>query len=176
MQEYHDTQWGVPCHDERMLFEMLILEGMQAGLSWSTILNKRASFRQAFDNFDPAVIADYDEQKLSELLQNPGIIRNRLKVNAAVTNARAYKVLCAQHDSLDAFLWAYVSGKPIVGCWEKIGDVPVTTPLSDQISAALKKLGFKFVGSTIIYSYMQAVGLVNDHLSSCDFGRLHHHA
>ncbi|MDR3050347.1 MAG: DNA-3-methyladenine glycosylase I [Oscillospiraceae bacterium] len=165
MRAYHDVQWGKPCHDERELFEMLILEGAQAGLSWATLLHKRENYRAAFDGFDPAIIAAYGEDKAQALLQNPGIIRNRLKVSAAITNARAALKL----GSLNDFLWSYVHGAPIVNHWEHTRDVPVTTPLSDRISRDLKKLGFKFVGSTIVYSYMQAVGLVNDHLAWCAF-------
>lgn len=171
MREYHDTQWGKPCRDERVLFEMLILEGMQAGLSWAIILKKRESFREAFDSFDPAVMAGYDERKAAELLQNPGIIRNRLKIAAAITNAQAYQKLCAQYGSFEAFIWGYVRGEPLVNNWDSLAQIPVSTPLSDQISKDLKKLGFKFVGSTIIYSFLQAVGVVNDHMAWCDFRR-----
>jgi DNA-3-methyladenine glycosylase I len=165
MREYHDTQWGKPCHDERELFEMLILEGAQAGLSWSCVLNKRENYRAAFDNFDAARVAAYGEAKVAELLQNPGIIRNRLKISAAVTNAR----LVLQLGGLDKFLWAYVDGKPIVSRLERQEDMPAASPLSDKISRDMKKLGFKFVGSTIIYSYMQAIGMVNDHMTWCGF-------
>ena len=165
MREYHDTQWGKPCHDERALFEMLILEGAQAGLSWSCILNKRENYRAAFDNFDVRKVAKYDERKIAELLQNPGIVRNSLKVNAAVKNAQAVLRLGGLND----FLWAYVDGVPIVNHWERQENMPANTPLSDKISKDIKKLGFTFVGSTIIYSYLQAAGIVNDHVAWCGF-------
>jgi DNA-3-methyladenine glycosylase I len=165
MREYHDTQWGKPCHDERELFEMLILEGAQAGLSWSCVLHKRENYRAAFDNFDVPKVAVYDEAKVAELLQNPGIIRNKLKVAAAITNAQCVLRL----GGLDKFIWDYVDGKPIINHWERQEDLPATSQLSDQVSKDMKKLGFKFVGSTIIYSYLQAVGVVNDHLTWCDF-------
>jgi DNA-3-methyladenine glycosylase I len=165
MRNYHDTQWGKPCHDERELFEMLILEGAQAGLSWSCVLNKRENYCAAFDNFDVEKVAAYGEDKIAQLLQNPGIIRNRLKINAAITNAR----LVLRLGGLDKFLWDYVGGQPIVNHWAQQEDMPATSPLSDQISKDMKKMGFKFVGSTIIYSYMQAIGMVNDHMAWCDF-------
>jgi DNA-3-methyladenine glycosylase I len=163
--DYHDKEWGKPIHDNRQLFEMLVLEGMQAGLSWFTILKKRENFRRAFDNFDIKKVAEYDDKKIAELLQNEGIIRNKLKINSAVTNAR----LILKMDSFSDFLWNYVDGKPIINHPKTMEDIPATTPLSDKISKDLKKLGFKFVGSTIIYSFMQAVGMVNDHLESCTF-------
>lgn len=166
-EEYHDHEWGRPVHDDRKLFEMLILEGAQAGLSWITVLKKREAYRQAFDNFDPAKVAAYDDAKIAELLANEGIIRNRLKINAAVVNAKLFLDIQKQHGSFDQFIWSYVNHKPIVGHWERTEDMPITTAISDQISKDLKKLGFKFVGSTIIYSFMQAVGMVNDHLKSC---------
>jgi DNA-3-methyladenine glycosylase I len=165
MCEYHDTQWGKICHDERELFEMLILEGAQAGLSWSCILHKRENYRTAFDNWDVEKIAAYDETKVAELLQNPGIVRNRLKINAAVTNAQAVLRL----DGLDKFLWEYVDGKPIINAWERQEEMPATSPLSDKISKDMKALGFKFVGSTIVYSYLQSVGIINDHMAWCAF-------
>ena len=165
--EYHDNEWGRPVHDDRKLFEMLILEGAQAGLSWETVLRKRESYREAFDGFDPRKVALYDDAKKAELLANPGIIRNRLKVNAAVINARLFLDIAEKHGSFDQFIWSYVDYKPIVGHWERFDDMPVTTPISDTISKDLKKIGFKFVGSTIIYSFMQAVGMVNDHLAKC---------
>ncbi len=164
---YHDTEWGRPVHENQKLFEMLILEGAQAGLSWITVLNKREAYREAFDGFDPARVAQYDEKKIQELLTNAGVIRNRLKINAAIVNARLFLQLQEKHGSFDQFIWSYVDHKPIVGHWEKIEDIPITTPISDQISKDLKKMGFKFVGSTIIYSFMQAVGMVNDHLRHC---------
>ncbi|NEX63774.1 DNA-3-methyladenine glycosylase I [Noviherbaspirillum galbum] len=162
---YHDHEWGVPCHDERKLFEMLNLEGAQAGLSWETVLNKRENYRLAFDGWDPERIARYDDAKIAELLANPGIIRNRLKINAAITNARAYLELREREGGLAPFLWAYVDGKPMQNRWS--GAAPATTPLSDRISKELSRRGFKFVGSTIIYAYMQAIGMVNDHRADC---------
>ena len=161
---YHDKEWGVPCHDERTLFEMLNLEGAQAGLSWETILNKRESYRAAFDKWDPKKIAAYGPDKVAELLANPGIVRNKLKVAAAITNAQAYLRLVAEGSSLDALLWSYVGGKPIVN---RTGGRIITTELSDKISKDLAKRGFKFVGSTIIYAYMQAIGMVDDHDPAC---------
>jgi DNA-3-methyladenine glycosylase I len=165
MREYHDTQWGRPCHDERELFEMLVLEGAQAGLSWQCVLDKREGYRKAFDNFDVEKVAAYDETKIESLLQNPGIIRNRLKVRSVVTNAR----LVLKLGSLDEFIWSYVDYAPIINHWERQEDMPASTPLSDRISKDMKKLGFKFVGSTIIYSYLQAIGAVNDHMTWCTF-------
>lgn len=165
--DYHDYQWGRPVHDDNMLFEMLILEGMQAGLSWLTVLNKRENFRLAFDQFDPEKIAKYDEDKIQELLQNEGIIRNKLKVNGAVKNAKAFLAVVETYGSFAMFLWRYVDNTPIINKWKTLEEVPASTPLSDQISKDLKKLGFTFVGSTIIYAFMQAIGMVNDHLTSC---------
>ncbi|MDY7539099.1 DNA-3-methyladenine glycosylase I [Undibacterium sp. RTI2.1] len=162
---YHDQEWGVPCHDERRLFEMLNLEGAQAGLSWETILNKRENYRLAFDDWDAKKIAVYDADKVASLLANAGIVRNRLKVAAAITNANAYLSLCDEFGSLDGYLWAHVNGKPIRNSGERI----IKTELSDQISKDLIKRGFKFVGSTIIYAYMQAIGMVQDHASDCDW-------
>ena len=165
--DYHDNEWGRPVHDDRKLFEMLILEGAQAGLSWETVLKKRESYRTAFDNFDPKKVALYDDVKKEELMANPGIIRNRLKIGAAVINARLFLDIVEKHGSFDKFIWAYVDNEPIVGHWQSFEGMPLTTPISDKISKDLKKLGFKFVGSTIIYSFMQAVGMVNDHLTKC---------
>lgn len=164
---YHDNEWGVPLHDDRRLFEMLILEGMQAGLSWITILRKRESFRRVFDNFEPAKVAKYGDKKIAELLSNPEIIRNRLKINAAVTNAKAFIEVQKEFGSFDKYIWSFVDNKPIVNRPKTLADVPATTPLSDKISAELKRRGFKFVGSTIVYSFMQAIGMVDDHLVSC---------
>lgn len=164
---YHDREWGRPVREDNKLFEMLILEGMQAGLSWNTVLKKREAFRQAFDGLDPAKVALYDEAKVQQLLQNKDIIRNRLKVRAAVTNAQAFLKVQERCGSFHQFLWAYVDDTPITNHWQKMEEVPPSTPLSDQISRDLKKLGFKFVGSTIVYAYMQSVGMVNDHLTSC---------
>lgn len=164
---YHDNEWGRPEHDDRKLFEMLILEGMQAGLSWITILRKRESFREAFDGFDPVKVASYDDTKLAELLANADIIRNRLKINAAVTNAKAFLEIQREFGSFDKFIRSFTDNSPIINRPNVLADVPATSPLSDKISAELKKRGFKFVGSTIIYSFMQAVGMVDDHLVSC---------
>ena len=165
--DYHDNEWGRLVHDDNKLFEMLILEGAQAGLSWDTVLKKREAYREAFDRFDPKKVALYDEAKITELMANVGIIRNRLKINAAIINAKLFLDIIEKHGSFDEFIWAYVDNKPIVGHWEKFEDMSLTTPISDKISKDLKKIGFKFVGSTIIYSFMQAVGMVNDHMKSC---------
>jgi DNA-3-methyladenine glycosylase I len=165
--DYHDNEWGRPVHDDLKLFEMLILEGMQAGLSWLTVLKKREAFRQAFDGFDPDIVAAYSDKKIQELMTNEGIIRNRLKINAAVSNARAFLQIVKEYGSFDKFIWGYVENAPITNHWEKMSDMPASTPLSDRISKDLKKLGFRFVGSTIIYSFMQAVGMVNDHITEC---------
>lgn len=165
--DYHDHEWGRPVHDDIKLFEMLILEGMQAGLSWITVLKKRADFREAFDGFDPMKVALYDDAKVQELMANEKIIRNRLKINAAIKNAQLYLKMIEEYGTFDQFIWSYVNYEPIIGHWKIHNDVPATTPLSDQISRDLKKLGFKFVGSTIIYSFMQAIGMVNDHITDC---------
>jgi len=162
--EYHDTEWGVPCHDELRLFEMLNLEGAQAGLSWETVLNKRATYRAAFDGWDAEKIAAYGPDKVAALLQDPGIVRNRLKVAAAITNAQAYLRLRAGGGSLDQLLWSYVDGQPIVN---NTGERIIKTPLSDRLSRDLARLGFKFVGSTIVYAYMQGIGMVDDHDAAC---------
>lgn len=164
---YHDTKWAVPLHDERELFRMLLLEGMQAGLSWVTILNKMDAFDAAFDGFDPVLLAKYDEKKVEELLANPGIIRNKLKIRGAIKNAQAYLKLCEEFGSLDKYLWSYVENKPIQNAWKSMEEVPAKTELSEKISRDLKKRGFSFVGPTIIYAYMQAIGMVNDHLAHC---------
>ena len=164
--DYHDTEWGVPCHDERRLFEMLNLEGAQAGLSWETILNKRDTYRAAFDDWNAEKIAAYGPDKVAQLLADPGIVRNRLKVAASITNAQAYLRLRAEGQTLDSFLWAYVDGQPIVNSWQP-GEFPARTALSDTLSKDLLKRGFKFVGSTIIYAYMQGIGMVNDHAPTC---------
>lgn len=165
--DYHDNEWGRPVHDDIKLFEMLILEGAQAGLSWLTVLKKRESYRLAFDGFDPQKVALYDQEKIEELLSNEGIIRNRLKVVSAIKNAKAFLEIVKNHGSFDKFIWKYVDFSPIVNRFEKIQDLPATTPLSDKISKDLKKLGFNFVGSSIIYAFMQACGMVNDHLINC---------
>lgn len=166
---YHDLEWGKPKYDDAMLFEMLILEGMQAGLSWSTILAKRENYRQALDGFDPQKIKDYDQDKLDELLQNAGLIRNRLKMQAIVKNAKAFIQLQTEFGSFSTYLWQYVSGKPIQHDYHHFLEVPATTPISEKMSKDMKKRGFSFVGPTICYAYMQSVGLVNDHLVSCDY-------
>lgn len=165
--DYHDNEWGRPVYDDDRLFEMLMLECMQAGLSWITVLKKRESFRAAFDGFDPRLVARYDEAKFQELMANETIIRNRLKINAAIANAQAFLEVKEQYGSFSSMIWAYVDHTPIIGHWEKVEDAPATTPLSDQISKDLKKMGFKFVGSTTIYSFMQAIGMVNDHITDC---------
>ena len=165
--DYHDNEWGRPVHDDNKLFEMLILEGMQAGLSWITVLKKRAAFREAFDGFDPCKVALYDDAKMEALMANEGIIRNRLKINAAVVNAKLFLEMIKKHGSFDQFIWGYVDHTPITNRFEKVEDVPAATALSDKISKDLKKIGFKFVGSTIIYSFMQATGMVNDHVLGC---------
>lgn len=164
---YHDTEWGVPLRDDRALFELLMLEGAQAGLSWSTVLKKRESYRVAFDHFSPERIARYDDHKVAELLANPGIIRNRLKIAAAITNAKACLSLQASGQTLSGFLWQFVDGQPIQNACQAMADVPAKTLASDAMSKALLAAGFKFVGSTICYAFMQASGMVNDHLVTC---------
>lgn len=165
--EYHDAEWGVPAHDDRELFEFLILEGAQAGLSWDTILRKRENYRAAFDDFDFEKIALYDAQKCAELLQNEGIIRNRLKIASAVQNANAFLKVQEEFGSFDSYIWSFVDGKPIKNAWENFTQMPAKTEISDRLSKDLKRRGFNFVGSTIMYAFMQACGLVNDHLVSC---------
>jgi len=167
MRAYHDDEWGVPSRDERHLFEMLILEGAQAGLSLSTILNKRANYRRAFNRFDPKKVARYDDTKIASLLEDPGIVRNRLKVASAVGNARAFLATSKEFGSFAEYLWAWVDGKPIVNRPRTVADLPARTELSDRVGKDLKRRGFNFVGSTIVYSYLQAVGLVNDHVVTC---------
>jgi len=164
---YHDDEWGVPVHDDRTLFEFLILEGAQAGLSWSTILRKRAAYRAAFDDFDPAIVARYRPAKLRKLLANSGIVRNRLKIAAAVQNARAFLDVQKEFGSFDKYVWSFVGGKPIVNRPKSLRDVPARTSVSDALSKDLKRRGFNFVGSTICYAFMQAVGMVNDHAATC---------
>ena len=165
--EYHDSEWGVPVHDERKLFEFLILEGAQAGLSWSTILNKRQAYIQAFDNFEPTTVASYNDAKVQALLANPGIVRNRLKIQAAIQNARSFLEAQDQFGSFDAYIWQFVDGKPVQNSWKSLQEIPATTKESDAMSKDLKKRGFTFVGSTICYAFMQAVGMVNDHQVTC---------
>lgn len=165
--DYHDREWGIPVRDDRVLFEFLLLETFQAGLSWITILRKRENFRIAFDHFDYDRIAEYDEDKYEELLRNEGIIRNRLKIRAAIGNARAFQKIREQEGSFSDYLWRFVENRPVVNHWSSLQEVPAKTDLSDRISKDLKKRGFKFVGSTVVYAFMQAVGVVNDHLTVC---------
>ena len=164
---YHDNEWGVPIHDDRTLFEFLVLEGAQAGLSWSIILRKREGYRRAFDNFDAREISRYSRADISRLIANPEIIRNRLKVNAIVTNARAFLQVQKQFGTFDRYIWQFVHGRPIQNSWEKMTDVPSSSPESEAMSKDLQKRGFKFVGTTICHAFMQAVGMVNDHLVGC---------
>lgn len=166
-ENYHDKEWGVPVHGDRLLFEFLILEGAQAGLSWSTILNKREGYRKAFDNFNAEKIANYDVKKIYQLLNNPEIIRNKLKVNAAINNAQAFLKIQQNYNSFDSYIWQFVKGKSIQNNWQVFDQVPVTSSESENMSKSLKKNGFKFVGATICYAYMQAVGMVNDHTVDC---------
>jgi len=165
--EYHDTEWGTPLHDEEQHFEFLLLECMQAGLNWLTMLKKRENFRKAFDGFDYRKIAGYGEEKIESLLQDPGIIRNRLKIRAAITNARRFLEVQEEFGSFDAYIWSFTGGKTVDRRLENQGEIPVTTELSDRVSADLKKRGFKFVGSTTIYAHLQAIGVVNDHITGC---------
>jgi len=165
--EYHDHDWGVPCHDETTLFEMLNLEGAQAGLSWETILNKRENYRKAFDGWNARKMARYDDKKIAELLDNPGIVRNKLKVAAAIANAKAYLVLCKEIGGLDTYMWGFVAGKPLVNHFNDKNRPPAKTALSERISKDLAKRGFKFIGPTIVYAYMQSIGMVNDHSEDC---------
>lgn len=165
--EYHDHEWGVPLHDDRRLFELLVLEGAQAGLSWLTILQKREGYRRAFSGFDPEKVARYGDAKVAELLEDRGIVRNRLKIAAAITNAQRVLEVQEAYGSLDAYLWTFVRGRPIINAWQTLSEVPARTPQSDAMSRDLKKRGFKFVGSTTLYAFMQATGMVNDHLVSC---------
>jgi len=165
--KYHDREWGVPVHRDRGLFELLVLEGAQAGLSWLTILKKREAFRSAFENFDPEKIARYGEDKIDALLDNSAIVRNRAKIEAAITNAKTFLEIQEQYGSFDEYIWQFTGGKPIVNHWHSVGQVPASTVHSDAMSKALRKRGFKFVGTTICYAFMQAVGMVNDHTVSC---------
>ncbi len=164
---YHDTDWGVPVHDDRRLFEMLILEGAQAGLNWLTVLKKRESYREAFAGFDPAEVARFDEARVEALLGNPGIVRNRLKVRSAIQNARAFLKVQEEYGTFDAYVWPFVEGAPKVNRWRSLTEIPAQTPESERMSKDLKKRGFNFVGPTICYAFMQAVGLVNDHTVDC---------
>lgn len=165
--DYHDQEWGVPVHDDRKLFEFIVLEGAQAGLSWYTVLKKRENYRQAFDGFNPRKVAEYDEAKVAELMNNPGIIRNRSKIEATITNAQCFLKVQEEFGSFDAYMWRYVGGKPIQNRWPSIREVPATSPESDAMSKDMKKRGFKFFGSTICYAHMQACGMVNDHTVDC---------
>lgn len=164
---YHDEEWGQPCYEDQRLFEMLVLEGMQAGLSWITILRKRDNFREAFDNFSAATIARYDEAKMQQLLTNPGIIRNRRKITATIENAKQFLTVQQEHGSFSNFIWQFLGGSPKINHWQQSSEVPVTTAESTAMSQALQKRGFHFVGSTICYAFMQAVGMVNDHTADC---------
>jgi len=164
---YHDEEWGVPCHDDRKLFEFLILEGAQAGLSWLTILKKRENYRRAFANFDPAAVARFGDADVARLLADPGIVRNRLKIGAAIDNARAFLKVQEEFGSFDAYSWAFVGGRPIVNEWRSLAEIPAETDISQAMSRDLRKRGFRFVGPTIMYAHMQAVGMVNDHLPAC---------
>lgn len=166
-EHYHDHEWGVPVHDDRLLFEFLVLEGAQAGLSWSTILNKRQGYRDAFDDFDVQTVARYKQNKIDELLLNPKIIRNQLKIKAAITNAQAFIKVQHEFGSFDAYIWHFVDGEPIQNSWRQHHEIPASTHLSNQVSRDLKKRGFKFVGSVICYAHMQATGMVNDHTVDC---------
>ena len=165
--EYHDCEWGVPVHDDRVLFEFLILEGAQAGLSWSTILKKRASYQAAFDGFDPQRVATYDADKAVELMQDAGIVRNRLKISSSIDNAKAFLKVQEEFGSFDAYVWRFVDGQPVQNAWTQMSEVPASTEISDALSRDLKRRGFRFVGTTISYAFMQAVGMVNDHLVCC---------
>jgi DNA-3-methyladenine glycosylase I len=167
MVDYHDQEWGLPLHDDRKLFEFLILEGMQAGLSWMTILRKRENFRQAFDGFDPLKVAQYDQTKFKELMANPGIIRNRRKIEAAAQNAKAFLEVQGEFGSFDTYMWQFVGGKPLVNGWKTMSQIPSKTKESEAMSKDLKKRGFNFVGPTICYAHMQATGMVNDHTVDC---------
>lgn len=164
---YHDNEWGKPVHDDRLLFEFLILEGAQAGLSWITILRKRENYRKAFDNFDPELVALYDGDKIASLMSDPGIVRNRRKIEAAVNNARRFLEVRKEFGSFSSYMWSFVGGKPVKNSWVSLSEIPARTGLSDALSKDLIKRGFKFVGSTICYSHMQAVGMINDHVTTC---------
>ncbi len=166
-EKYHDHEWGVPVHDDRRLFEFLVLEGAQAGLSWRTVLNKRDNYRRAFDNFEPGRVAAYDEKKIQNLLNDQGIIRNQLKIRSAASNARAFLQVSEAFGSFDHYIWHFVEHSPIQNSWSQVEQVPASTVISDAMSKDLKKRGFTFVGTTICYAYMQATGMVNDHLTDC---------
>jgi len=167
MTKYHDEEWGVPLHNDRMLFEFFVLEGFQAGLSWQIVLNKREAFREAFDLFNPEIIAKYDQTKIEELINNKAIIRNKMKIQACVNNAQRFLEVQKEFGSFDRYIWDFVDGNPVINKFKSLKELPAKTELSDKISVDLKKRGFKFVGSTVIYAHMQATGMVNDHLVSC---------
>jgi DNA-3-methyladenine glycosylase I len=167
LRQYHDLEWGVPLHDDRLLFEFLVLEGVQAGLSWLTVLRKRSHYRQAFDNFDPAAVAEYGDEKIAELMSDPGLIRNRRKIASAIHNARAFLNVQEEFGSFDAFIWQFTDGKTIHNAWRSMEQIPARTPESEALSQALKSRGFSFVGPTICYAHMQATGMVNDHTVDC---------
>ena len=167
LMEYHDTEWGVPVHDDRKHFEFLVLETSQAGLSWLTILKKRENYCRAFDNFVPALVAEYDEKKVQALKEDAGIIRNERKIRAAISNAKRFLEVQSEFGSFDAYMWSWMQGKQLVNTWKSIDEMPVTTPLSDTLSKDMKKRGFTFVGSTTLYAHIQAIGLVNDHIVTC---------
>jgi len=167
MKNYHDKEWGTPLHDDKMLYELLVLEGMQAGLSWNTVLKKRANFKKALDNFDYLQIVKYNEKKIEELMQNEGIIRNRLKIQSVITNAKTFIKVQEEFGSFDNYIWGFVNNKTIQNSWKKLEELPPNTDLSDKISKDMKKRGFKFIGTTIIYAFLQAIGVVNDHTIDC---------
>lgn len=167
LKHYHDTEWGVPLHDDKILFEFLVLDAFQAGLSWSTILNKRENFRSAFDGFDAEIIINYNQSKIDELMQNAGIIRNKLKIESTISNARAFLEIKSKLGSFDKFIWQFTDGKTIVNSFKSLKEIPASTALSDKMSKELKKNGFRFVGTTICYAFMQAIGMVNDHTIDC---------
>lgn len=165
--KYHDEEWGVPVHDDRKHFEFLVLESAQAGLNWLTVLRKRENYRAAYDNFDPIKVAQYDENKVLELMNNAGIIRNRRKIDASIGNAKGFLKIQEEFGSFDNYIWSFVDNKPVVNHWSDTSEVPATSPLSDEVSKDLKSRGFKFLGSTIVYAHLQATGIINDHLTSC---------
>jgi len=167
MIKYHDTEWGVPVHDDKKLFEMLILEGAQAGLSWSTILKRRKTYRKAFSNFNPNKVSKYSQKDIARLLKDEGIIRNKLKITSAINNANQFLKIQKEFGTFDNYVWGFVNGKPIINKFKRLSDLPASTPISDKLSKDLKKRGFNFVGSTICYAFMQATGMVNDHLTTC---------
>jgi len=167
MRSYHDEEWGVPVHDDRKHFEFLVLEGAQAGLSWTTILRKREGYRAAYRGFDPAVVTRFTAKRVLKLLADPGIVRNRLKIESSIRNARAFLAVQKEFGSFDRYLWAFVDGRPVINRWTRLAQIPASTPLSDRVSKDLKARGFSFVGSTIVYAHLQAVGVVNDHLVGC---------